>query len=92
MNIIEAVKSGKRFRRKTWGVYVFFSKYGFIEYEDGESCILEKIDITSDDWEVEEEKKELTRAQVYDALYEARYLIDSSTNKILVGLGFDEKT
>lgn len=44
MNIIEALKSGKNFKRKSW------SKY--LSYEDGHRfCCL---DILADDWEVQQ--------------------------------------
>lgn len=44
MNIMQAIKSGKRFRRPTWGIYYSESHEGFLE--------LTPEDLLADDWEV----------------------------------------
>lgn len=62
MNIIEAIKSGKRFRRsnqlKDW--YQASNTYA----NDRSISNLLQSDILADDWEIEEEKIEITKAQL----------------------------
>lgn len=60
MNIIEAAKSGKRFKRKIWGRF---------EESDlaGQVKIVAVGDILADDWEIEEKKVEITNSQFYEA-------------------------
>jgi hypothetical protein len=61
MNLIEAIKSGKRFRRKSQpGSDIWFrpsDTHPFYQYE-----------ITADDWEVESQKATITREQ-FDAVW-----------------------
>ena len=74
MNIIDAIKSGKRFKRPTpYGPWFIISgqsindEYGNIGY------LLTADDVLSDDWEVEEEKPiALTKSQARE-LFEAGY-------------------
>lgn len=54
MNIIEAIKSGKRFRRRGQPRYLEL-------FHDIDLC-LSAVDITADDWEVEEKKVMITEA------------------------------
>jgi len=59
MNIIEAVKSGRRFKRKHWdkSSYLFANKnssLGTISRETGQIIFLES-DILANDWEIEPE-------------------------------------
>lgn len=61
MTIIEAVKSGKRFRRKgdasgLWGCV-----------DEAISVRLYRADILAEDWEIEEPRVEITRAQLQEA-------------------------
>ena len=50
MNIFEAVKSGKKFKRKNWVVW----------YEGKDEPAFMLSDILAEDWEVEEPKKKKT--------------------------------
>ena len=52
MNIIEAIKSGKRFRRRGQPRYLEL-------FHDIDLC-LSAVDITADDWEVEEKQSIIT--------------------------------
>lgn len=56
MNIIEAIKSGKRFRRIAWQTVDWVSQdYGHLPLR------MSREDIVADDWEVEEVPVQLTR-------------------------------
>ena len=70
MTIIEAIKSGKRFRRT--------SEKGWLEYYDGKIHLKGEVlgcdnlslcatDILADDWEVEEQKVEINRLALCSA-------------------------
>lgn len=59
MNIQQAMKSGKKFRRKGWG-----SGFSSLEF----AYSLTKADILADDWEVEEVTVSITRQQFWDAI------------------------
>jgi len=59
MNLIEAIKSGKPFRRKGWGYYLNSRDGGSLEFDS----------ILATDWEIQEQKIELTWRQVQDALH-----------------------
>jgi hypothetical protein len=63
MNIIEAIKSGKRFKRKQWDNLAAIFDYCF--YEDYK-CFL-KEDLLADDWEVEELSVTITRDKLTEA-------------------------
>lgn len=71
MNIIEAIKSGRRFRRKEWPTDIsdrtnwLISPKGF----DGIArYYLTDLDIVADDWEVESAPVTITREQ-FDAAW-----------------------
>lgn len=54
MNIIEAIKSGKRFKRQHWEVFLYSQgDYNF-----------PSSDILADDWEVEDQAVMVTREQL----------------------------
>lgn len=61
MNIIEAIKSGKDFRRESWlkGCYLYSGiSMSTIKFrENNIKYILDGVDITADDWEVKEDNK-----------------------------------
>ncbi len=59
MNLIEAVKSGKRFRRK--------DHWGWVDLETVVIGIA-KSDILATDWEIEERKIEITESELEAAL------------------------
>ena len=50
MNIIEAIKSGRKFKRSGCGFYLVTSSYRF-----------STEDLLAEDWEIEEEKIEISR-------------------------------
>jgi hypothetical protein len=61
MNIIEAIRSGKRFRKKGTYIYTGMTPEAgiYLTYEG----------IMADDWEVEEETFEVTEAQLNRAFH-----------------------
>lgn len=71
MNIIEAIKSGKRFRRRGQPRYLEL-------FHDIDLC-LSAVDITADDWEVEEVRVTVSRSQFNAAWDKA---IDTSVSTI----------
>lgn len=82
MNIIEAVKSGKRFKRKQDHKYWepmsnFYTLY------------LDAIAILADDWEIDEDKVEITRSQL-NAAYTKSFFEDtlSPFDRLAKELGF----
>ena len=58
MNIIEAVRSGKRFRREGFNWFPFNADH----YNS-----VSKEDILAEDWEIEERKIEITEAEFDEA-------------------------
>ena len=58
MTLIEAVKSGKRFKRKDFELY----------YEPGSVCRYSYEDIVAEDWEIEEDVVTITKSKFYDAV------------------------
>lgn len=89
MNLIEAVKSGKRFRRNGWEAWhldgnVYYSTVhglfgGTKAFTDGKWFSLMKADILADDWEIEEKRVEVTRSQVIEVL---RSVFDDSAQGV----------
>lgn len=67
MNIIEAVKSGKRMRRKAW----CGSMYKFVE----DWTLLVSTDVLADDWEVEEKKVTITHEQLFKAYWNTLHTV-----------------
>ena len=65
MNIITATMSGKRIKRKGETMWGNVNTYGFLQ--------LTKEDILADDWEVEEEKFEVTEGEILEALRDYRF-------------------
>lgn len=81
MTLIEAVRSGKPFRRKCWS-----QGYHVLDIYKTIACSLE--DILADDWEIQEEKIEITERQLrriyQDVFGERPYSFD----EFLKRLGF----
>jgi hypothetical protein len=79
VNLIEAVKSGKRFRRK--GSKYFLAEYCLFHenkcaislYSSEFQAVmgLSWVDIDADDWEIEETSVPITRSQFFAAVNEA---------------------
>lgn len=78
MNIIEAIKSGKRFRRKGWEIWSA-GEESIVGYTHGlivgpktmvqtTGIFLQKEDILADDWQIEEKVVEITESQLSDAI------------------------
>jgi hypothetical protein len=63
MTLIEAVESGKPFKRTCWSSYERMDKRNILG--------LSTEDILADDWEIQEEKIEITREQLRWAYHEA---------------------
>lgn len=82
MNLIEAVRSGKPFKRPRMPHF----------YDERlASATLTKEDILADDWETQEEKIEITREQLINAMMQARhnsYHIDTIASDTADILGF----
>lgn len=81
MNIIEAVKSGKRFRiigTKAWfeALTPELLKSPLIFIEDGISTdfLIHYADLINDDWEIQEQKVEITKTQALKIYSLARNL------------------
>jgi uncharacterized lipoprotein len=72
MNLIEAIKSGKRYRRKAWEIDDWVSQDR--EYLPAR---LNVEDVKSDDWEIESQPVTITRAD-FDAAW--RRALDVSEN------------
>ena len=64
LSIIDAVKSGKNFRRKSLGL-------GFWTNSTKAEYILDKESILATDWEIEERKIEISENEFDEALSEA---------------------
>lgn len=64
MTIIEAIKSGLRFRKRGDGLFFCGPNEGLNKF------ILSVEEIISDDWEVEEQKVQITRDKLFEALDE----------------------
>ena len=78
MNIIEAIKSGRNFRRASfpnqrWFSYKGESKIMGFDFEENRRDFYQpdKLDIIADDWEIEEKKVEITRQTLKDAFEDA---------------------
>ncbi len=81
MNIIEALKSKKRFRRATDVIYSDISSH-HIEHD---YIRLSITDLLAEDWEIEEEKVSISARQLKDALTKFE-----SLDRICKELGFKE--
>lgn len=86
MKLEEAIKSGKPFRRLDCDSYIECDSYGMFSWSNGFMGIvrLDKEDVLADDWEIEEEKLELTKEEIKEA-----YII---TNLELYGQRIDTNT
>ena len=92
MNIVDAMKSGKTVKRKPW------NRFGHIEYFDrftftnNHTTLLEKEDVIADDWEIEEQKVEVTKNQIRDLLNKYWNNVDVQVGRelILKDLGFED--
>lgn len=72
MNIIEAIKSGKKFKRPNFNEWLCIrsfdhcalSEFRYVDPADGKAslseCELRPVDVLADDWQVEEKKIEIT--------------------------------
>jgi hypothetical protein len=69
MNIIEAIKSGKRFKRKGHALWSDGPKYSVM-------VTMDWSDIVADDWEVEEKMIEITHSQFFEAIDRAEKKFD----------------
>lgn len=69
MNILEAIKSGKRFRRKSWTSRNWQSAITFHSNPHEDRLDLPYEAILADDWEVEEIKAPITSCQ-FDGAWE----------------------
>lgn len=95
MNIIEAWKTGKRFRHKSWRPNLWFP------HEEKTFVIngieIERDDLFRDEFEIEEEKIEITKEQFSKAFNEmleivktGKMLADSPEDCLASRLGFKE--
>jgi hypothetical protein len=72
MNIFEAIKSGRPFKRPYWGDSDLLEKRlnALQRVRDGQEIYLWGNDILADDWAHEEKKIEITQKQLNDVLIE----------------------
>jgi len=82
MNIIEAIKSGKRFRRKAWNIDDWVS-----QDRDDLPLRFTRGDVKADDWEVEEKPVTITREQFIAAWDKHIRVYDGDEQKMLQELG-----
>lgn len=70
MTLIEAIKSGRPFRRRSWddGHWVSVSDDDILRFDDATDFISDVVDMCADDWEIQEPKVEITRAQFWEAV------------------------
>lgn len=63
MNVLEAIKSGKRFRLPTW------NEGDWAEPDEGEEILRNMVyeALISEDWEIEQQVIPLTKTQIYTA-------------------------
>jgi hypothetical protein len=79
VNLIDAVKSGKPFRRKGWGGDCFFTTLGTsigerIEarlYDRSNYWTMNAEDVLAEDWELQEPEVRITRTQFWEAVEHA---------------------
>lgn len=74
MNIIEAIKSGRRFRRKGWLSDGIFTGTDWVQ-PSNHHC-LRREDIIVDDWEVESEAVTITEQQFNLAVQRTLHQMD----------------
>lgn len=82
MNIYEAIKSGKRFRRPLWEAWITLDM-GYIQ--------LHRLNALATDWEVEEREVTLTESQINDTFLKIYGTNPNFTSKwvmFLEALGF----
>lgn len=91
MNIIEAIKSGKRFKRpgdEKWHP----NSQNAAKRFNIETCMIAKnyCDIIADDWEVEIQKVELTRSDIENAFCRTQWRVTDPPflDRFLKELGF----
>lgn len=66
MMLIEAIKSGRKFRHKNSEIWLYVNDREEIYAEIG-SCFITAKDILAEDWEIQEKKIEITRDQLAKA-------------------------
>ena len=91
MTLKEAINSGKDFKRIVNPTWLSLDENDDIKIiADGSSFLatMNKEDILADDWEVKEEKLELTAAQIEDSF---RTYLEGDFEEFIRSLGFKEK-
>lgn len=95
MTIVEAVKSGKRFKRPKFIQWIGINDMGYMRDEDIYVVHLRREDFTADDWEIKEEitLDELTKSfftvfRMADYMHRNPDNYDEIINGILKDLGF----
>lgn len=89
MNLIEAAKSGRPFRRPGWHWIVKSTNRNAFEFEDNFQIadISSPDDIFADDWEIKEPAVTITRSQLwfaYDMAYSDSNLNERLTRQFVV--------
>lgn len=75
MNIIEAMKSGKPFKRRGWDDYIFIDDAYFLKNPDS----LKKEFLLADDWEVQEPQCTISQKEFWQAVVQAQQSGDAKT-------------
>ena len=101
MNIIDAIKSGRRFRRKAWSKSKCKEqRKTWLEISHDTDEILKgdyryspsKEDALADDWEIEEQTVTITRKQLEKAFWSTNGVSPNAVFSFLAGeLGFDDE-
>ena len=84
MNIIEAIKSGKRFRRKDYDGAWFLARK---DVYDIQPLNLDYNSIVADDWEIESQSETITREQFNKAWRKIVYCHDNEREDMIKELG-----
>jgi hypothetical protein len=76
MNIVEAIKSGKPFKRKVWDIYYIMADDDIdvltpLEPKQKGCWRLGKKDWIADDWEIKDTDVTITQIQFYEAAWKA---------------------
>jgi hypothetical protein len=91
VNIIEAVRSGKKFRHSIGREWLHVNIAGIICFENGNKYVLIQDEIMWPNWEIGEKKIEITESQLVQALNACRFEIGNCTvfkDRLCRELGF----
>lgn len=89
MNLLEALQSGKPFKRPNWDDYYKIHQNGLVGVSNNCSLAIYYLaDLISDDYEIKENKIELTKSQFIKVFKEYYPNYDAVANAMATELGF----